>query len=675
MNGVANRPMDETDAPEAPTPLPDAGADAPAYQVLARKYRPETFAGLIGQEAMVRTLTNAINSNRLAHAFILTGVRGIGKTTTARIIARALNCIGPDGAGGPTPEPCGVCPNCIAIAQDRHVDVMEMDAASRTGVDDIREIIDGVRYRPTSARFKIYIIDEVHMLSKNAFNALLKTLEEPPEHVKFIFATTEIRKVPVTVLSRCQRFDLRRLDVAGLAAHFEGIAKKEGADITAPALHLIARAADGSVRDGLSLLDQAISMAERAVDDGLVRDMLGLADRSQGFDLLQATLAGDTPAALDQLARMYQDGADPTAILNDLLEIVHFLTRVKVAPATLDAPGVPEIERVRGRELSDGLGMSALARAWQMLLKGLTEVDQAPSAIHATEMVIVRLAYTSTMPTPEEAIRKLADAPAKSPASGTGTPVATPSTATAAAETPTPPPTPKEVPVPSSEAGPEPKPATASAPRAAHSDPTRTTMISGGGAVAQAVPEQIPQSAPTPASDFEPEKVLEPVQANVPSVMENTVPKLDTFKAVAQLAATRKEAILHSHLLSHMHLVAFEPGRIEFRPAPGAPDNLAGSLGQFLADTTGERWMVSVSNDEGQPTLADQEAKAVADEKAEVAEHPLVKAVMEAFPGAEITEIRHPGDAMNNGKPVGDEQPQTAQDIDEPPPWDDGDIR
>ena len=367
--------MEETDATRdtsAPAGsgggAPDGGSQPQAYQVLARKYRPTDFSSLIGQEAMVRTLTNAIAAGRLAHAFVLTGVRGVGKTTTARIIARALNCIGPDGTGGPTAEPCGVCANCVAIAQDRHVDVMEMDAASRTGVDDIREIIDGVRYRPTSARFKIYIIDEVHMLSKNAFNALLKTLEEPPEHVKFLFATTEIRKVPVTVLSRCQRFDLRRIEVQRLADHFKGICAKEGAEISESALHLIARAADGSVRDGLSILDQAIAMAEGQVGEDLVRDMLGLADRSQGFDLLEKTLRGDTPGALNQLSAMYQDGADPAAVLNDLLEIVHFLTRAKLVPETLNDPAVPEIERVRGKELSDGLGMGALARAW---LRGL----------------------------------------------------------------------------------------------------------------------------------------------------------------------------------------------------------------------------------------------------------------------------------------------------------------
>ena len=391
--------MNETPSPETTAP----------YQVFARKYRPSTFAELVGQDAMVQTLTNAIHADRLAQAYILTGVRGIGKTSTARIIARALNCIGADGNGGPTPDPCGVCANCLAIAEDRHVDVLEMDAASRTGVDDIREVIDGVRYRPTSARFKIYIIDEVHMLSRHAFNALLKTLEEPPEHVKFVFATTEIRKVPVTVLSRCQRFDLRRVDMETLAAHFAAIAEKEGAKISQSALHLITRAADGSVRDGLSLLDQAVSHTategDGEIDEAEVRGMLGLADRSRSFMLLESVMAGDVAPALDLLGQLYKEGADPLAILEDLLEITHWLTRIKVVAAAADAPDVPEIERVRGKDLESRLPMAALARTWQMLLKGLQEVRQAPSPIQAAEMILVRLAHTAELPTPEEAIR------------------------------------------------------------------------------------------------------------------------------------------------------------------------------------------------------------------------------------------------------------------------------
>ena len=400
-------------------------SDAP-YRVLARKYRPTTFSELIGQQAMVRTLTNAIQAGRMAHAFILTGVRGTGKTTTARLIARALNCVGADGTGGPTIDPCGVCEHCRAIAEDRHMDVIEMDAASRTGVDDIRDLIDGVRYRPTSARFKVYIVDEVHMLSRNAFNALLKTLEEPPEHVKFIFATTEIRKVPVTVLSRCQRFDLRRVDTETLAAHFDRLAQSENATVSDAARQLIARAADGSVRDGMSLLDQAIAHCDGTVGEDDIRAMLGLVDRTRTFDLLDAVFRGDARAALHILADQYAGGADPAVVIEDLLELVHWLTRIKLAPEAADDPTVPEAERVRGREMGDKLSMPVLARAWQMLLKGLGEVRNAPSPTQAAEMVLVRLAYASDLPTPLDALKKGIPA-ASSPA--TSSPTASPPTA------------------------------------------------------------------------------------------------------------------------------------------------------------------------------------------------------------------------------------------------------
>lgn len=382
------------------------------YRVLARKYRPSTFAELVGQEALVRTLTNAIETGRIAHAFVLTGVRGIGKTSTARIIARALNCTGADGNGGPTISPCGVCDNCKSIAADRHVDVMEMDAASRTGIDDVRELIESVRYRPVSARYKIYIIDEVHMLSRQAFNGLLKTLEEPPEHVKFIFATTEIRKIPVTVLSRCQRFDLKRVDAARLREHFASIADKEGAEFEDEALNLVARAADGSVRDGLSLLDQAIAHGAGKVTAEQVRDMLGLADRALVFDLYDALMKGEIAEALALFADQYASGADPAIVVGDMLDLTHWLTRLKAAP---DAAGVdaPEAERVRGGEMAEKLRMAVLTRNWQMLLKGLGEIEQAPDARQAAEMLFIRLAYASELPDPAEAIRNLTDAPAQ----------------------------------------------------------------------------------------------------------------------------------------------------------------------------------------------------------------------------------------------------------------------
>ncbi|WP_290482034.1 DNA polymerase III subunit gamma/tau [Hyphomonas sp. UBA3201] len=594
----------------------DEAPKSAEYQVLARKYRPRRFEDLIGQEAMVRTLSNAFETGRVAHAFMLTGVRGVGKTTTARLLARALNYQS-DDHDGPSIRLDPKGEHCDAIMASRHPDVLELDAASRTGVADMRDLLDGARYAPVSARHKVYIIDEVHMLSTAAFNALLKTLEEPPPHVKFIFATTEIRKVPVTVLSRCQRFDLRRIEVQRLADHFKGICEKEGAEISEAALHLIARAADGSVRDGLSILDQAIAMTEGAIGEDLVRDMLGLADRSQGFDLLEKTLQGDTPGALNQLASMYQDGADPAAVLNDLLEIVHFLTRAKLVPETLTDPAVPEIERVRGKDLSERLGMGALARAWQMLLKGVGEVQHAPNAIQATEMIIVRLAHAANMPTPEEAIRRLTDEGAAAPAPAASAPQASA----------------PQAPAPQASAPQAPAPSPPSAPPAGGG--------SSGGGTARALAQ------PEPDYDDVPDYDAEPDYDPAPTAEADTAPlqaRIETFADLVALAGQLKEGILQSHMMAQVHLVTFEPGRMEFRPGPGAPDNLAGDLGKFLKSVTGERWMVTVSNEAGQPTLAEQQAKAQAAEKDELSQHPLVKAVMETFPGAAISKVRHPDD-------------------------------
>jgi DNA polymerase-3 subunit gamma/tau len=392
--------------PEAPK--------AAAYRVLARKYRPTTLEDLIGQDALVRTLRNAFAMNRIAHAFMLTGVRGVGKTTTARILARALNCTGPDGTGGPTPDPCGVCDNCKAILADRHPDVVEMDAASNTGVDDVREIIEATRFKPLSARIKVFIIDEVHMLSKAAFNALLKTLEEPPPHIKFVLATTEIRKVPITVLSRCQRFDLRRVPADVLAAHFERIAAKEQVAIAPGALAHIARAADGSVRDGLSLLDQAIA---RGAEDGagisalMVAEMLGLADRGMIFDLMDAVVKGDIAAALKISDDSYERGADPGVLLGDLLALAHLLTRLKAVPALAQSSTLPELERTRGVELVQVLGIPFLGRLWQMLLKGLAEVENAPERRAGAEMILIRLCHVADLPPPGELVKKLTETP------------------------------------------------------------------------------------------------------------------------------------------------------------------------------------------------------------------------------------------------------------------------
>jgi len=377
------------------------------YQVLARKYRPETFADLVGQDAMVRTLKNAFAADRIAQAFIMTGIRGTGKTTTARIIAKGLNCTGPDGQGGPTTEPCGVCEHCIAISEGRHVDVMEMDAASRTGVNDIREIIESVHYRAASARYKIYIIDEVHMLSTSAFNALLKTLEEPPPHVKFIFATTEIRKVPVTVLSRCQRFDLRRIEPEVMIALLHKIATREGADITDDALALITRAAEGSARDATSLLDQAISHGAGETTAPQVRAMLGLADRGRVLDLFDMILRGAAAEALAELQAQYADGADPMAVLRDLAEITHWISIVKITPEAIDDPTIGPDERTRGQDIAARIPMRALTRLWQMLLKALEEVGAAPNAMMAAEMAIIRLTHVADLPDPEALIRKV----------------------------------------------------------------------------------------------------------------------------------------------------------------------------------------------------------------------------------------------------------------------------
>ncbi|OEJ69273.1 DNA polymerase III subunit gamma/tau [Magnetovibrio blakemorei] len=577
--------------------------DAPVeeYRVLARKYRPTDFHTLIGQNALVRTLTNAIQSGRLAHAFMLTGVRGVGKTTTARIIARALNCIGADGQGGETAEPCGVCQNCTAIAEDRHVDVMEMDAASRTGVDDIREIIEGVRYKPVSARYKVYIIDEVHMLSKNAFNALLKTLEEPPEHVKFIFATTEIRKVPVTVLSRCQRFDLRRIDMDTLSAHFKGIVEKEGASVSEGALSLISRAADGSVRDGLSLLDQAIAHTQGEVGEDAVRDMLGLADRARTFDLLDAVMKGDVEVALGILASQYDSGADPAQVLEDMLELVHWLTRIKVTPSAAEAPGVAEMERTRGTEMAGGLSMAALTRAWQMLLKGLSEVRSAPSALQAAEMILVRLMFGLELPSPADALKQLQDAPPPVNAPGFGAAPQGGGGGTSRGGT-----------MSGSAVG-----TTSGAPTVTHSP---TSMLSGhsgrsGGAQTQAEPQVL-------------------------SVSELQLPDPQTFEHVVELAESLGEMILHANLISNVHLVSFRPGKMEYHPGDHAPGDLAQRLSKMLNDHTGRRWVVTVSNAPGQPTLQQQEQAEIAAEKVNAARDPLVQKVLEAFPGAQIASVK-----------------------------------
>ena len=560
---------------DEPDPLPDEALPAPpgdgaglfgdekrdsppaAYRVLARTWRPTRLDQLIGQDAMVRILRRAFLLGRVAHGFMLTGVRGTGKTTTARIIARALNCTGPDGTGGQTAEPCGVCPNCTAILADRHPDVLEIDAASHTGVDDVREIIESTRFRPMQGRMKVFIIDEVHMLSRNAFNALLKTLEEPPPQVTFIFATTELRKVPVTVLSRCQRFDLRRVPQTRLASHFAMIAEREGASITADALALIARAADGSVRDGLSLLDQAISLGEGgSVEAAMVADMLGLADRVQLFDLFEAIARGRADLALGITDAAWQRGADLGQMLADLLELIHTISRLKTVPALRDSGELPEAERSRGGALAEGLSVPVLGRLWQMLLKGVGEVEIAPDRRDAAEMVLIRLCHAHDLPTPGDLVKRMTEAPQSAP-------------------------------------------------------------VASGAGLARALIQPDTQSEPRPAS-------------------ASSAPSLRNWREVVAHVATCREPALHGHLRHSVHLVRFAAPVIEVRPQPQAPRDLTQRLAAILTQASGRRWTIAVSRGAGEPTLAEQ-SEAVSARNLENAEaHPLVQAILSAFPGARV---------------------------------------
>ena len=550
-----------------------------AYQVLARKYRPETFADLVGQDAMVRTLRNAFAADRIAQAFVMTGIRGTGKTTTARIIAKGLNCVGPDGTGGPTTEPCGKCEHCVAIMEGRHVDVMEMDAASHTGVGDIREIIDSVHYRAASARYKIYIIDEVHMLSTSAFNALLKTLEEPPAHVKFIFATTEIRKVPVTVLSRCQRFDLKRIEPEVMIALLRKIASAEGAQISDDALALITRAAEGSARDATSILDQAISHGAGKTTVDQVRAMLGLADRGRVLDLFDMVMRGDAAAALSELAAQYADGADPMAVLRDLAEVSHWISVIKITPEAAEDPTVPPDERSRGLEMAGRLSMRSLGRMWQMLLKAMEEVALAPNAMMAAEMAVIRLTHVADLPDPGTLVKRLTEGPRPAPPSG-------------------------------GMAGGAP---------------------AGGGTVHGAMMR-------APAAP-----VRGPVMAAAAPVMaEGQLQVYASFEAVVDLIREKRDMLLLKEVEDCVRLARYSPGRIEFEPAGRAAPDLASRLGQRLQGWTGARWGVSVVGSGGAPTIAEARDAERQAQEAEAQENPLVQAVLAAFPGAKISEIRSP---------------------------------
>ena len=561
------------------------------YQVLARKYRPETFSDLIGQEAMVRTLKNAFDADRIAQAFMMTGIRGVGKTTTARIIAKGMNCIGLEGNTGPTTSPCGQCEHCVAISEGRHVDVLEMDAASRTGVDDIREIIDSVHYRAASARFKIYIIDEVHMLSNNAFNALLKTLEEPPEHVKFIFATTEIRKVPVTVLSRCQRFDLRRIEPEEMIKMLQNLAKLENASISNEALALITRASEGSARDAQSLLDQAIShgAGETSVDQ--VRAMLGLADRGRVLDLFEFIMRGQAKEALNELGSQYSDGADPIGIIRDLAEVTHWVSIIKITPDAADDPTVSPDEKTRGQAFSQSLSMRILTRTWQLLLKALEEISSAPNPMMAAEMAVIRITHVSDLPSPEELVKKLTSTHSESEGVKKGNSDRAVSNTTSSNFKPT--------------------------------QQTETRPIKNEGNTALALD-------------------TETLDLQYP-----------TFESVLEIIRKFRDMKLLIDVENSVRLSSYVPGRIEFTPTENAPKDLAQRLGQLLQNWTGFRWAITVVGNCSGETIQEQRNAKDATLKREAKLHPFVKTVFDNFPKASIVEIKSQAEIVAEAEETG----------------------
>ncbi len=577
----------------------DAASTGTGYRVLARKYRPKDFTDLmVGQEPMVRTLTNAFETGRIAQAYMLTGVRGVGKTTTARILARALNYKTAD-IDRPTIDLREPGEHCQAIMEGRHVDVIEMDAASHTGIDDIREIIEQVRYRPVSARYKVYIIDEVHMLSTAAFNGLLKTLEEPPEHVKFIFATTEIRKVPITVLSRCQRFDLRRISASDLVGLFTTIAGKEGIEAEPEALAMIARAAEGSARDGLSLLDQAIAHGSGFVAADAVRAMLGLADRARIVDLFGHIVKGDVAAALAEFNSQYEAGANPVVVLTDLADFTHLVTRLKYVPDAADDPSLSEVERTKAAEFAQGVAVTALSRIWQMLLKGITETENASRTAGAAEMVLIRLAHAAHLPAPEDAARRLAEfsdsnGGSRSAPVGGGAPVSYQGNVMArAVET--------------------------QAPRPAPSAPV---------AMLRAVPNTQPDSPPVGRIEQKPAEAPKPL-----------VP-INSMADIAELAGQKRDPKLKALVRAFVRPVKLESGRLDVSLTPGAPGTLLNELAGKLREWTGIHWIVSLSREEGQPTLVEAEANAQKQRVADARQDPDVAAILAQFPGAKIIDVR-----------------------------------
>jgi DNA polymerase-3 subunit gamma/tau len=573
--------------PNDPPSAAPAEAGKP-YRVLARKYRPSSFEDLIGQDAVVRTVSNAFETGRIPQAWILTGVRGVGKTTTARILARALNYELPDGSvKGPTIHMPVLGVHCQAIMESRHMDVLEMDAASHTGVDDVRQINDSVRYAPASARYKVYIIDEVHMLSTAAFNAFLKTLEEPPEHAKFVFATTEIRKVPVTVLSRCQRFDLRRVEADVLMKHLGNIAAKENVEVEPEALGIIARAAEGSVRDSLSLFDQAIAHAAGPVRADAVRQMLGLADRTRVIDLFDSLARGDIASAFGEFREQYDTGADPIVVLSDLAEFVNFVTRVKIVPATADNVAYSETERVRARDFAAKLSMRVLSRMWQMLLKGITEVQAATRPAAAAEMVLVRIAYVADLPTPDEAIRMIEQDGGASPVVGGNT-----------------------------------------APRGAGAAPVSS---------AQSSPARMSSG---PRSNAEPSARPQMIASSPDAQAAPTARRIASFPELVALAAEKRDLLTKAALEADVRLVRIEDGRLEVAMERSAARTLINDLSRKLEQWTGRRWAVIVSNEAGEPTLRSQNEVARSQRERAAEADPRVQEVLARFPGAKVVEVR-----------------------------------
>ncbi|MBU0736575.1 MAG: DNA polymerase III subunit gamma/tau [Alphaproteobacteria bacterium] len=587
-------------------PTAEAKPAPGGYRVLARKYRPKDFTDLmVGQEPMVRTLTNAFETGRIAQAYMLTGVRGVGKTTTARILARALNYKTAE-IDKPTIDLRIPGEHCQAIMEGRHVDVIEMDAASHTGIDDIREIIEQVRYRPVSARYKVYIIDEVHMLSTAAFNGLLKTLEEPPEHVKFIFATTEIRKVPITVLSRCQRFDLRRISAGDLVGLFSTIASKEGIEADEDALAMIARAAEGSARDGLSLLDQAIAHGSGVVHADAVRSMLGLADRARIVDLFDHIVRGDVAAALSEFGSQYEAGANPTVVLTDLADFTHLVTRLKYIPSAAQDPSLSEVERVRGADLAENVAVTTLSRMWQMLLKGIPEAEASSRPAGAAEMVLIRLAHAAHLPSPEDAARRLLE-------------------------------------LSNGEGGGDRAP---SAPR--------PNGGGGGASMAmrlQAVGQPSQDSAPRPAMS-QPVAHLQSVPAGdaLPQAMERREAKVEeapvpgvrveTLDDIADLCTKNRAPVLRAQLRQFVHLVKIEPGRLEIRLESQCPPGIVNELKMKLSEWTGITWWVTLSNEAGAPTLVEVEKTTREARLVDARQDPDVAAILARFPGAKVTDVR-----------------------------------